>query len=177
VSTERLVLRPWQTGDFEAIHAIHSSAEVTRFIPWGPRGEADTRATLARRAQRRVLAEDGDGIAFAVALRDGADVIGELSLTLASREHEDAEIGFLFLPDHHGRGYGSEAVRALIALAFEGVGLHRVHGRADSRNTASLRLMERLGMRREAHFVENERLEGEWTDEVVYGMLRREWRG
>jgi RimJ/RimL family protein N-acetyltransferase len=64
----------------------------------------------------------------------------------------------------------------LLRLGFTDYGLHRIIGRLDARNTASARVLERLGMRREAHFVENEIVKGEWTDEVVYAMLEDEWR-
>jgi len=64
---------------------------------------------------------------------------------------------------------------ALLRLGLEGLGLHRIVARCDARNTASARVMERIGMRREAHFVRNEFLKGEWTDELIYAILRSEW--
>jgi RimJ/RimL family protein N-acetyltransferase len=64
----------------------------------------------------------------------------------------------------------------MLRLGFDGLGLHRIVGRCDGRNTPSTRLLERLGMRREAHLVQNELVKGEWTDEVVYAMLESEWR-
>ncbi len=63
----------------------------------------------------------------------------------------------------------------MLRLGFDDLGLHRIIGRCDARNTASARLMERLGMRREAHFRENEWFKGEWGDELIYAMLDREW--
>jgi RimJ/RimL family protein N-acetyltransferase len=63
----------------------------------------------------------------------------------------------------------------MLRLGFEDLGLHRILGRLDARNTASAKLLERLGMRREAHIVENEFVKGEWTDELLYGLLAREW--
>ena len=63
----------------------------------------------------------------------------------------------------------------MLRLGFEGLGLHRIIGRCDGRNAASARAMEKLGMRREAHLRENEIVKGEWTDEMVYAMLRSEW--
>jgi RimJ/RimL family protein N-acetyltransferase len=68
-----------------------------------------------------------------------------------------------------------EAARAVVDLAFRELGVHRVFGQIDARNTASARVLERLGMRREAHLVENEWVKGEWTDEVIYGVLADEW--
>ena len=64
----------------------------------------------------------------------------------------------------------------MLRLGFDDFGLHRVIGRIDARNTASARVLERLGMRREAHFLQNEMIKGEWTDEVVFAMLEHEWR-
>jgi RimJ/RimL family protein N-acetyltransferase len=63
----------------------------------------------------------------------------------------------------------------VLRLGFEDLGLHRIFGRIDGRNTASARVLERLGMRREAHFIQNEIVKGEWTDEVVYALTEDEW--
>jgi RimJ/RimL family protein N-acetyltransferase len=81
----------------------------------------------------------------------------------------------MFQPRYHGHGYAGEAATEMLRLGFDGAGLHRVIGRADGRNAASARLMDRLGMRREANFIQNEFVKGEWTDEVVYAMLASEW--
>jgi RimJ/RimL family protein N-acetyltransferase len=82
----------------------------------------------------------------------------------------------VFHPEHQGRGYATEASRRLLRIAFEDVGLHRVVGRLEARNTPSARVLEKLGMRREAHLVENEWVKGEWQSEVVLAILDREWR-
>ena len=91
--------------------------------------------------------------------------------------HRQGEIGYVLHPEHTRRGYATEAAREMLRVGFEGLGLHRIVGRLDARNIASARVLERLGMRREAHLVENELVKGEWTDEVVYALLSREWRG
>ena len=78
-------------------------------------------------------------------------------------------------PAVHGKGYATEAARALVAFAFEDLKLHRVWADADPRNPPSMRVMERLGMRKEAHHVENVCIRDEWCDSVIYAMLRREW--
>jgi RimJ/RimL family protein N-acetyltransferase len=77
---------------------------------------------------------------------------------------------------HQGKGYATEATRPLVDFAFASIGLHRVCGRLEPRNTGSARVLEKLGMRREAHFVENEWVKGEWQSEVVYAVLSREWQ-
>ncbi|HEY9339042.1 MAG TPA: GNAT family protein, partial [Kribbella sp.] len=81
----------------------------------------------------------------------------------------------VFHPDFHGRGYAAEASVELLRLGFEELGMHRIIGRLDFRNTGSSNLLRRLGLRQEAHFVRNEFLKGEWTDELVFAMLYSEW--
>jgi RimJ/RimL family protein N-acetyltransferase len=101
--------------------------------------------------------------------------VGDCVLFWHSEEHAQGEIGYVLNPAHHGRGLATEAATALLRLGFEGLGMHRITGRLDARNTASARVLERIGMRREAHLVENEFVKGEWTDELIYAMLRAEW--
>jgi RimJ/RimL family protein N-acetyltransferase len=174
IQTERLLLRPFEADDFDPLLEIHSRPDVARYVPWEPRNAAALRPVFERKLYRWPC-DESNGLSLAVILRDGGALIGDASVFSISSEHLGAEIGFLFHPDHHGRGYAREANEILLRLAFENLGLHRVVGRADARNISSTRLMERLGMRREAHFVANEWLKGEWTDEVVYAILREEW--
>jgi RimJ/RimL family protein N-acetyltransferase len=93
-----------------------------------------------------------------------------------SELHKTGELGFAFDPAEQGRGYATEAARAFLHVAFEDFGFHRVIGRAEARNAASARVLEKLGMRREAHLVENEWVKGEWQSELVYAILDREWQ-
>ena len=108
--------------------------------------------------------------------KDSGELIGDCTICLRSREHRQGEIGFVFHPDHHGRGFATEAARVLLELCFDDLDLHRVVGRLEPRNSASAGVLERIGMRREAHLVENEFVKGEWQSELVYAVLQREWR-
>jgi RimJ/RimL family protein N-acetyltransferase len=112
---------------------------------------------------------------LAVVRLDTAGVIGHVMLHWVSQEHRQGEIGFVFDPDHQGQGYATEACLPLLAIAFDELRLHRVYGQADARNTSSISLQRRLGMRQEAHLVQNEFVKGEWTDEVVCAVLATEW--
>ena len=94
----------------------------------------------------------------------------------ASEQHGTGEVGFIVHPDHQGHGYATEGGEVLLRLAFDELGLHRVIGRTEARNAGSARVLEKLGMRREAHLVENEWVRGEWQSEFVYAILDREWR-
>jgi RimJ/RimL family protein N-acetyltransferase len=103
-------------------------------------------------------------------------LVGDVVLFWTSAEHRSGEIGYVLNPEHQGRGYATEAAQALLALAFDGLGLHRVMARLDERNGASAAVLRRLGMRQEARLVENEWFKGEWTNELDFAILAREWR-
>jgi RimJ/RimL family protein N-acetyltransferase len=175
VQTERLLLRPFTTGDLDALLAIQSRDDVTRYLYWDPRTAAEVREVLDTKVRSTAIVAEGDNLSLAAVLRESGELIGDCSLRWLSAEHRQAEIGFIFHPDHHGRGYATEAAGALLGLAFDELKVHRVIGILEARNTASARVLERLGMRKEAHLVENERVKGEWQSEVVYALLEREW--
>ena len=176
LETERLLLRPFADGDFDALYAMHSRQDVARYLYWGPRNEEEVRAALVKKVASSELNSEGDFIALAGVVKATDEVVGDFVLQWVSAEHQQGEIGFLVHPDHQGRGYATEAGHLLLRLAFDGLKLHRVIGRLEARNAASARVLEKLGMRREADLVENERVKGEWQSELVYAILEREWR-
>lgn len=175
LETERLLLRAFEDEDFDAVYGMRSLPEVARYTYWEPQTETEAREALERRIGFRTLRTEGDVLALAAVLKATGEVIGDVILEWVSREHALGEVGFIVHPDHQGHGYATEMTRPLLRIALEDVGLHRVIGRAEARNTASARVMEKLGMRREAHLVENEWVKGEWQSELVYAILDREW--
>lgn len=175
IETGRLLLRPFRPDDFEPLLALHGDAELVRWIPWGPRSPAEVQVVLDRKLTQVQFDEPGGGIGLAMEVREGGAFAGELTMAYSSREHSLGEVGFMLGREHQGRGYATEGGREMLRLAFEELDLHRVIGRIDARNEASGRVLERLGMRREAHLLDNEWIKGEWTSEIAYGMLAREW--
>ena len=173
--TQRLLLRPYAHGDVDGLYAYQQLPEVHRHLYTEPRTRAEVEAIVAERAGLAVLTETDKAITLVAELAQTGELVGDCVLFWRSQEHEQGEVGYVFNPAYHGRGYATEAVGALLRLGFEGLGLHRIAGHLDARNTASARVLERAGLRREAHLVENEFVKGEWADELIYGILRREW--
>ena len=101
-------------------------------------------------------------------------MIGEVLLKWAS--DRQGELGFAFGRDHHGRGYAAEAARAILGLAFDDLGFHRVTAVCVADNTASARLLQRLGFRQEACFVDGAFFKGAWVTQLVFALLEDEWR-
>jgi RimJ/RimL family protein N-acetyltransferase len=158
------------------MHAYRSMPEVCRYVPFEPITRDDVAARIGRQWASRELTDEGQVFILGVEVAESGVLAGDVMLAWSSREHATAEIGWMQHPEHSGRGYATEAARAILRLAFDGIGLHRVMARLDERNDASARLCQRLGMRQEARLVENEWFKGEWTNELDFAILDREWR-
>jgi RimJ/RimL family protein N-acetyltransferase len=177
IETTRLTLRPFEPGDLDDLHAYQSRPDVCRYLHWEPRDRERARAALEQQCRETKLDAEGDWLTYAVVSREAGRVIGEVGLKLLSGAHRQGETGFVFNPDYGGRGLATEAAAAMLTLAFGGLGWHRVTGCCDARNQASARLMERLGMRREAHLRHSVLMKGEWADELVFAIVEDEWSG
>jgi RimJ/RimL family protein N-acetyltransferase len=173
--TERLLLRRFAAQDLDPLLAIYSRGDVARYLYQGPRPEPEVRDLLDKKIAARAIRRRGDVLSLAVVLQATGELAGDCVLQWLDNEHRQGEIGFVVHPDHQGRGYATEAARVLLRIAFEHLELHRVAGRLEARNSASERVLQKLGMRREAHFVENEFLKDEWQSELIYAILRTEW--
>lgn len=173
--TERLTLRAFELTDLDDLAVIFADEGVNRYLYSSPRDRAATRETLERRVARAPEVEEDNHLCVAVVLRGLDRLIGDFMLGWHADEHRQGEIGGSLHPDFHGRGYAAEVYDVLLELAFVDYGLHRVVGRCDARNTASVRALEKAGLRQEAHFIENEFVKGEWTDEIILALRRSEW--
>ena len=176
ILTKRLLLRPFQPADTDALHAYRSREDVCRYLLHTPRSWQQVAEWAAERARIQQLTDEGQALSLAVVERETGTLVGDAVLMWRSREERRGEIGYAFDPAHQGRGFATEAGAALLRLGFDELGLHRITGNIDARNVASAAVLERLGMRREAHFVQNAFIKGEWTDEVIYAVLAGEWR-
>ena len=176
IETERLRLRFTTPDDLAPLLALQSREDVTRWLYWGPRTEPEVRESLALKLAATGIAADGEAFTLAIEPLDGGAYAGDVVLWSTGHEHRGGELGFILHPDHHGRGYAAEAAAAMLELGFTCFGMRRIVGRTEARNAASARVLEKLGMRREAHLVENEHVKGEWQSELVYALLEREWR-
>lgn len=173
-ATERLTLRPFLRGDQDQYTAYHALPEVYRYLyaeaPSGTSLDDQFETVLGSRFER-----DGDVLRFAVARQEDGVVIGEVLLKMASRDSLQGEVGYIFNPAFAGRGYATEAVAAMLRVGFDTIGFHRIFARLDASNSGSVGVVERLGLRREAHLIQNDRFDGRWGDEYVYAMLGAEW--
>ena len=174
--TARLALRPYEPGDLAFLHSMFGREDVCRYLPWAPMDIDQARVKLEERLGQNHLDADCDPLILVAEELDTGRQVGEFMLRLMKLESGQGEIGWSVHPDAQGNGFATEGAREMLRLAFDEVGLHRIVAGCDSRNTASARVMDRLGMRREATFVESEYVKGEWVGEIVSAMLESEWR-
>jgi RimJ/RimL family protein N-acetyltransferase len=179
VSTDRLVLRPLTEDDIETAQSYRNREGVARYLLWEVHEREQGEEPFAGRRALRRLEHDGDGLVFAVEMPDAngghSRVIGDMSVFLKSAADAQLEVGWVFHPAVHGRGYATEAAQALLRVCFETLGAHRVVAELDPRNEVSARLCDTLGMRREGHYLENVLVDGAWTDTCIHAILDREF--
>jgi RimJ/RimL family protein N-acetyltransferase len=175
IHTARLRLRPVRLSDVAAVNAYRSVPDVALYLPHPPHTVADTEKTVASMVSQEALTEPGQWLDLAVELAETGEVVGEVLLKWSAADPRQGEVGYAFNPAVHGQGIASEAVKAALALAFDGFGWHRVEGICDERNDKSAAVMARQGMRLEATFKEADWCKGEWVSLRHYALLRREW--
>ena len=150
--------------------------DVCRYLPWTPMDLDQARAKLEQRVRQTYIETDGDSLVLIAEESDAGRTVGEFMLRVKSLESRQGELGWSLHPDAQGRGFATEAAREMLRIGFDELALHRIVAGCDSRSTASLRVMQRLGMRREAEHVVYEFFKGEWASEIVCAMLESEWR-
>jgi ribosomal-protein-alanine N-acetyltransferase len=160
-----------KADDWQSLFAIESDPEVVRYQAFEPFSAERARDYL-RDAERDRLLRPRQ--CFDLAVLVGEAMIGRVGMRLVG--DREASIWFSFRRDQWGTGYASEAARALVDYAFHHLGVHRIFGDCDPHNLGSIRVMEKLGMRREAHHVENAFIKNQWCDSLIYAILEREWR-
>lgn len=172
-STDRLVIRRFRAADVPAFAAYRSDPSVARYQSWtAPVPLADARRLVAEFA---AADEEAPGwFQYAVELRASRLLVGDVAVCRDDHGRR-AELGFTVAPAHQGRGYATEAVRCVLGRLF-GAGLHKASAECDARNLPSARLLERVGFTREGLRREHTWLKNEWTDDLLFGLLARDWR-
>ncbi|MEO6395167.1 MAG: GNAT family protein [Devosia sp.] len=176
LETERLRLRPFNRGDVDAVYAYRCRADVAQYLFDRPMSHEECAEAIRGRTGQIAFVAEGDKILLAAERKSDGHVVGEASLIWRHIADRQAEIGYVFHPDVQGQGLATEAAHALLDFGFGSAELHRIYARCDARNIASFKVMEKLGMRREAHFREHVHTKGRWDEELIYAMLEDEWR-
>lgn len=173
--TARLRLRVMTDEDLAAFVAYRRDPDVARYQSWDESFSREDAVALF--AGKRGVPVGTPGAWSQIAIEEAASgtLLGDCALHVDADDPRQAEIGFTLARGHQGRGYAAEAVEAVLEYAFGTLALHRVIAITDARNAAAARLLQRVGMRREGHFLKNVWFKGAWGDELAFAILRDEW--
>lgn len=175
IETARLWLRPFRDQDLEPFLGYRNDPLVAQYQGWSVPYTQQQALAFLDELRHTVPGQPGQWYQIALEHKIDGCMIGDCAFGCLSEDPHQAEIGFSLARAYQGQGYAREAVRALLRYLFEVHNFHRVRAICDAENLASARLLERVGMRREAHFLENQYFNGRWSSEYWYAILRREW--
>jgi len=175
LATERLLLRDFVEDDWQAVHEYAVDPEVVRFMDWGPNTEQQTKDFVARTIGHR-HEEPRRAFELAVVLKDSNRLIGGCGLRISRPEHHCGDFGYTFHRQFWGHGYATEASREIVRFGFDVCSLHRIFATCDAQNAGSAHVLEKLGMRRESHFLHDKWQREQWRDSFLYAILVDEWK-
>ena len=174
MTTARLVLRGLEAGDQSAVYALLSDIRVVRYMLFPLFSEADASAFVRRFGGVRSK-DQPNQIAYGITRRESDPKVIGLCGFVLDDQALTAEIWYLLAPGEWGRGYVTEASRALVEIGFRDLKLHRIWASCLPENPGSSGVLERLGFRREGHHKANLLIHGEWRDSYTYAVLSSEW--
>jgi RimJ/RimL family protein N-acetyltransferase len=174
IETSRLRLRHFQDSDLVAFIDYRNDPLVAEYQSWEGISEFEADSFIQEQKQIQP-GTPGKGFQIAIELKATGELIGDCYYMINAFDHCQAEIGFTLSREYQGYGYATEAVSSFLDYAFHTFDLHRVIAITDCKNKASVALLERLGMRREGHFIQNVWFKGKWGDEYLYAILKEEW--
>jgi RimJ/RimL family protein N-acetyltransferase len=174
LTTKRLILRRCRDADLSTFCRYRSDPEVARYQDWT---EFPVEAGVRFFEEQAMLHPEMEGTWFQMMIENAetGELVGDCGMKTMGDDPRQVVIGFTLARAHHRKGYATEAIARLLDYIFTDLCKHRVTAIADTRNVPSVRLMERLGMRREGHFLQNNWFKGSWADEYLYALLEEEW--
>ncbi|QUL54883.1 GNAT family N-acetyltransferase [Paenibacillus tritici] len=168
--TERLLLRKMKVADSSSLFGIWSDPEVTRYMNVSSFTDEQQAKDMIQLLDD--LSEDDKAIRYSVILTESSEIIGSCGYNSLDFENAKAEIGYDIAASFWGRGYASEAVRALLDHAFSSLELNRVEAKVDPANMNSIKLLHKLDFTFEGTLRQSERVAGRFNDLRIYSKLK-----
>ncbi len=174
ITTNRLTLRPLIYSDAKALIQYHSDLEVSRYQGCKPKSDQEIR-TWVDQSKRCDFPAPGKWLQCAIVLRKSAELIGDFGIHAKEIDPRQVEIGITLASAFQRNGFALETMEALLNYLFRKTETHRIFVSIDPRNTPSLKLFLKLNFRQEAHLIESLWFKGEWVDDVIMAILKKEW--
>ncbi len=174
IKTDRLLIRPIKIEDKELIFEYRSDSITNKYQGWIPNSINDVVEFIKKSAPGVNIPDTW--FQFVILQNETNTLIGDIGIHFLDMENKQAEIGCTLNKNFQGEGYATEALKGIIKYLFYDLQKHRIVTSIDPENISSIKLVERLGFRKEAHFVESLFLNGKWVDDIVYAILEKEWK-
>jgi len=174
ISTERLALRGIIISDAESIFKYRSNPQIYKFQGWKPQKLEDVKEFIRKKIATTPNIPD-TWYQLVILLTETEELVGDIGIHFIDLDNLQVEIGFTLSLEYQGKGYASEAVVSVIDYLFSNFKKHRITASIDPRNIKSIALLERIQMRKEAHFKKSLWFNNEWADDIVYAILKEEW--
>ena len=171
LETERLLLRRVVKEDVKEVFALRSNPETMKYIPRPLVKTTDDALEHISMIEAKI--ENNEGINWAITLKKSSKLIGIIGHFRIQPEHYRAEIGYMLLPEFHGKGIIPEAIKEVVKYGFEIMKLHSIEAIIDPENFASEKVLQKNGFVKEAHYKENEFYDGRFLDTVIYSILNK----
>lgn len=176
IHTDRLTLRSFERSDIDGLSAYHTLPSVQRYVFSRTRDRSEVADALNIMRGHVSLQRPGDTLTLAMVRKGDHALVGHVALHWSDATAGQGEVRFCINPVYAGHGFCREALSAVFDLAFDHFRIHRLLVRSDGRNHHSIKLMQQLGMRLEAHYREHALFQGEWDEELHFAILDREWQ-
>ena len=174
LETPRLLLRRVTADDAASVFELRSNPETMRYIPRPLATSIEEALQHIEMINSKI--ENNEGINWAITLKGNPKLLGIIGHYRIQPENYRAEIGYMLLPEYHGMGIVTEAIKAALIYGFEEMKLHSIEAIIDPDNIASEMVLQKNGFVKEAHILENEFFDGKFIDTVIYSLLKRNFK-
>lgn len=171
LETERLKLRRLEQSDVNTVFALRSNPEIMKYIPVPLTQSIEEAEAYICSIDKRM--ENKECVNWAITLKDSGVMIGTIGFYRMKLEHYRAEAGYMILPQFNGKGYVTEALNAIIEYGFSTMKLHSLEALIDPANIGSMKVLEKCGFEKEAHFKEHLFFNGQFLDSAIYSKLNK----
>lgn len=172
--SERVILREMEEKDWIDVHKYASQEKVCQYQPWGPNSEWDSKE-FVRRVLLDAQKENRSRFVFAVVSMENGEMVGAGEINVRNNANRAGEIAYIMNPDYWGMGFATEVANLLIFFGFSQLNFHRIFATCDSRNSGSIRVLEKVGMTKEGRMREDLWIKDGWRDSLLYSKLEHDW--
>ncbi len=174
LETERLIIRPITTTDNKQIFNYRSDSETNKYQGFVPLVLSEVDKWIKKNPVK--INQPESWFQLVIIEKQSNQLIGDVGIHFIGDDGFQCELGCTLSKEQQGKGFATEAMKVTIDYLFNSLNKHRIIGALDPKNNDSIRLLERLNFRKEAHFKESLLIDREWIDDVIYGLLKSEWK-